>query len=59
MNAASGINIILGLWLIVSTWIVGYLSDAILWNNIIVGAAILVLALSRATARSRASVRAG
>jgi hypothetical protein len=40
-------QIVLGLWLLVSPFVVGYMVDAALWNPMLAGAAVLVLALLR------------
>jgi hypothetical protein len=49
VRTASGINIILGLVLIVSPWLFGYHSVGLpaLWNSVAVGALIAVLATNR------------
>jgi len=43
---ASGINILLGIWLLVSPWVFGYQTagSAAIWNSVIVGALIAILA---------------
>lgn len=47
-RAASGINILLGLWLLVSPWVFGYHEGAAATlNSVIVGALIAILAASR------------
>jgi hypothetical protein len=47
-----GTNVILqiglGLWLLLSPFIVGYAVEAALWNPLLAGAAVLILALLRA-----------
>ena len=44
MGTGGGINLILGLWLIISPWIYGNaIVRAILWDDITVGAVIVVL----------------
>lgn len=52
----SWVNVVLGLWLIVSPWIFGNSNvSAILWDDIIIGAIIVVFgAWSAMAARSRA-----
>ena len=45
---ASGLNILAGIWLIISPWIVGYTSDDHMWNPIVFGAIIGALAAGRA-----------
>lgn len=37
-------NAVLGLWLLLSTWILPRVANATLWNNVLVGAAMLMLA---------------
>lgn len=43
-SVLSWINVILGIWLIISPWVLGY-SDihAAAWNNVIVGIAVILL----------------
>lgn len=53
---SSAANAVLGLWLIVCSWIVGYSLTGMLWDNIIVGAVVLILAVTRLSARTRAGV---
>jgi hypothetical protein len=46
--AASGLNVVLGLWLIVAPWVLDYSGqDNAVWNRVVVGAAIAVLAITR------------
>jgi len=55
MNWARWANVILGIWLILSPFILGFVTDQATWNNIIVGFLVLVFAFvtrsSMATAR--------
>jgi hypothetical protein len=44
---AAGLNVIAGIWLILSPWILGYTGPDATWNPIVFGAIILVLALAR------------
>src|SRR4051794_13253041 len=44
---AAGLNVIAGIWLILSPWILGYTGPDATWNPIVCGAIILVLALAR------------
>jgi membrane-bound ClpP family serine protease len=44
---AAGLNVIAGIWLILSPWILGYTGADATWNPIVFGAIILVLALAR------------
>ena len=48
-RTASGLNVLLGIWLIISPWVFGYASagPAPMWNSVIVGALILILAATR------------
>jgi hypothetical protein len=47
-RTASGINILLGIWLLVSPWVFGYHAiPTALFNSVIVGAAIAILAVNR------------
>ncbi|HTV95200.1 MAG TPA: SPW repeat protein [Steroidobacteraceae bacterium] len=48
-RAASSINVLLGLWLLASPWIFGYhtLGMGPLWNSVIIGAVIALLAAGR------------
>jgi hypothetical protein len=52
-RAASGMNIFLGFVLIVSPWVFGYQAagSSAIWNSIIVGALIAILAASNCFAR--------
>ncbi len=45
---ASGLNIIAGIWLVISPWIFAYATGAGEWNSIIVGIIVAVLAAIRA-----------
>ena len=51
---ASWINVILGLWLIISPWALGYSHSSVeaKWNSVILGIAVLVLAYLGATMAS-------
>ncbi|HZD11622.1 MAG TPA: SPW repeat protein [Candidatus Binatia bacterium] len=45
VKVASGLNVLLGIWLLVAPFILGYSGVAAgLWNDIIVGALVLILA---------------
>lgn len=48
-RTASGINVLLGIWLIISPWVFGYASagPAVMWNSVVVGALVLILAATR------------
>jgi SPW repeat len=47
-RTASGMNILLGIWLLVSPWVFGYQAagSAAMWNSVIVGALIAILGAS-------------
>ena len=48
VKAASGFNIIAGLWLIAAPFVLGHAAvEAAMWNEILVGAVVLVLAAVR------------
>jgi hypothetical protein len=49
----SVINLLLGIWFIISPWLLGYSSGAAVWNQFIVGVIIVVLALGRLAAPSQ------
>ncbi len=47
-NTASGINLVLGAWLIASPWIFGYSAfTAGAWDSVVIGAIIFVIGLTR------------
>jgi hypothetical protein len=52
----SWINVILGIWLILSPFVFGVVSGAALWNNVILGIIIAAIALSNAPAKASARV---
>ena len=45
--SASGLNVIAGLWLVVSPFVLGYGADDPVWNPVTFGALLLLLALIR------------
>ena len=47
MSGNSWVNILLGIWIIASPFVLGFHSPNTMWNNIIVGAAVGILALIR------------
>ncbi|MGH7927550.1 MAG: SPW repeat protein [Candidatus Binatia bacterium] len=48
VRTVSGLDVIVGLWLIVAPFALGYASVVnALWNDIIIGAAVVILAASR------------
>jgi cyanate permease len=51
----SGMNLVLGGWIAISPWVHGYATDETrLWNSLVVGVAIAVLALWSTTATASA-----
>jgi hypothetical protein len=48
-RTASGINVLLGIWLLVSPWLFGYSAVGLpaILNSVIVGALVAILAASR------------
>lgn len=53
---ASGINLILGIWLFISPWALNYSMRQTLWNDIIVGFVVFVLSWIRLANRSTTGV---
>jgi hypothetical protein len=49
-------NVILGIWMIISPFALGVMTTAILWNNIILGIVIAVIAAGSASSRAPATV---
>ena len=47
VQTLSGINFLLGAWLIVSPWILGYFSGSAKWDQVGIGIAVLILAAIR------------
>jgi hypothetical protein len=48
---ASGINFLLGVWLVIAPWVLGYSGqDNAVWNQVGVGAAIAIVAMARVSA---------
>ncbi|HEY4444891.1 MAG TPA: SPW repeat protein [Steroidobacteraceae bacterium] len=58
-RTASGINILLGIWLIVSPWIFGYSGTSAVMNSVIIGALISILAASRLASLRDSAVLSG
>lgn len=50
IQSLSGINVILGIWLIVTPYVFSYTTSAAKWNQTILGIVVLVLAALRLTA---------
>ena len=48
-RTASGINVLLGVWLVVSPWLFGYSAVGFpaIWNSVVVGTLVALLAASR------------
>jgi hypothetical protein len=53
VKAASGLNLLAGIWLFVSPWVYGAYRAPNAWNSWIVGAAIVILAAIRLSAPSQ------
>ncbi|HZR06332.1 MAG TPA: SPW repeat protein [Candidatus Udaeobacter sp.] len=49
-------NVIVGIWMIISPFALGVMTTAILWNNIILGIVIALVAAGNASARTPAPV---
>jgi len=58
-RTASGINILLGIWLIASPWIFGYIGRPAVMNSVIVGALIAILAASRLASLRDSAILSG
>ncbi|HEX5506529.1 MAG TPA: SPW repeat protein [Thermomicrobiales bacterium] len=50
VRAASGLNVLAGIWLIVAPWVLGYTSSEAHWNEVIFGIVVGILALIRFSA---------
>jgi hypothetical protein len=46
-HAPAMLNLAIGIWMVISPFIVGYSGDVMLWNNLIAGALMIVFALVR------------
>jgi len=53
--AAAGLNVLAGIWLIISPFVLGYTGADATWNPIVFGAIVGVLALARISAGARAT----
>jgi SPW repeat len=53
--AASGLNVLAGIWLIIAPFVLGYSGGDPYWNDIVFGAIVAVLALARVSGAYRAS----
>lgn len=54
VQTASGLSFLLGLWLVVAAWVVGYTSvSLVVWDEVAVGAVVSLLALLRLMAPLR------
>ena len=49
-KTASGINVVLGAWLLASPWIFGYVGTSAAWNSVVIGALILIIGATRVVA---------
>jgi SPW repeat len=45
----SWINVLLGIWLIISPFVLGFVAGAALWNDVVLGIIIAAMALNNAT----------
>lgn len=55
-RAASGLNVLFGIWLFISPWLVGFSEiKSATWNCLIVGALVAIFALIRTTSPIRAA----
>ena len=54
MSWARWANVVLGIWLVLSPFILGFATDQATWNNIIVGFLVLVLAFVTRSTHERA-----
>ena len=52
----SWVNVILGIWMIISPFALGAMTTAILWNNIILGIVIALIATGSVSSRMPATV---
>jgi hypothetical protein len=51
VQTASGLNIILGLWLVIAPWVLDYSSqNNAVWNQVVIGLAVATLATARVAA---------
>ena len=54
---SSWINVLLGIWVLISPFILGFARvEEARWNNVAVGVAVIVVALTRASGRRSASI---
>ena len=58
-RTASAVNMLLGIWLIVSPWIFGYSGTPAVMNSVIVGALITILAASRLASLRDSAILSG
>lgn len=49
-RTASGINLLLGLWLVASCWIFNYAGTSAGWDSVAVGALVFIMAVNRVSA---------
>ncbi len=53
----SWLNVVLGIWLIISPFVLGFSTPRLLWNDVILGAIIALVGLSNVWSTSRADAR--
>jgi hypothetical protein len=54
VQTASGLNILAGLWLVLSPWALNYsIVEAAMWNSVIIGLAVAIMAMVRVGAPLR------
>lgn len=56
VSFSSGINVILGIWLVFSPLVIGHMSESLAWNNVVVGLAVLILAIARLSVRTPVAI---
>jgi hypothetical protein len=47
IRSIAGISFLLGIWLVVSPWVFGYISTSARWNQVLCGAGIMLFSLIR------------
>lgn len=54
VTTASGLNLLLGVWLIIAPWVLNYSAvDGAVWNQVTIGVVVAVLAVARVAAPYR------
>lgn len=56
VNLASGLNIVAGIWLIISPFVLGYEAEDAIWNPIVCGVLVVALGLARVLVAQRAAI---